>query len=443
MPILNKDNSKRLELYSHLSKLPDNRYLTDELNLNYQYVKERYYDDDSGKANILNIGSWLFASVSNTIGTFFDYPNMDIPVEQLNKAVSDYINLWFCIFVLEVVDWKQKLVRWYANWYVSEWWVDKIYRQYNKVDKHWHTYYYMYEKIYTEWLITRNLYKLQGKDNFRTNYDKVTLDTLEETYWLEEETSTDLSFPSLFFVWEMDEASTLQKIESNVYSIDRKICMLDSQFLQNTESIILFSWFSPQDAQDAWFKQKKWFLRNRAIFADDPATDVKFIKNTNEIIDKAMAYEEKQIRAISAITNIPLRFLWVEENDGSSGRNARMLTQSAFIKMLDNMKTEFKSTFTYVLELLNKNPSVRFKDTVLTDSYSLAEEMKIATEARIISRPEAIRKYQNLNKGEVENELKLISDEDVVLQTTEELVLWNDSSTEKDAGSQERERNDK
>jgi len=381
---------------------------------------------------------------------------MDLRLEGLNEAVEDYTKLWFAVFVLERDELGLKLIRWYSNGYTKEKWLDKIYRQYQQIDEKGYRYYYLYEKTYEAGKITRKLFKLKSKDNFwevyirddnstvrwsslswmPNNYTEVPLDTIEETRWFQPETLTGLDFVSLFVVGNIDKISLLQKVESNVYSIDRKICMLDSQFLQNIESIILFKGLS---ANEAWFSEKKSDFRNRMIFTDDSDTDVQFIKNTNELIDKAMEYEQRQIKTISAMTNIPLRFFWVDENDGSSGRNARMLTQSAFIKMLDSIKIEFKTVFENILNKINKDTLVRFKDTVLKDSYDLAEELKIAREARIISQLEAIRRYQNLDKKHAELELKKIEEE----TENEEMQLWWDSPQEKDNWPKERkERND-
>ena len=439
---MTKDNAVRLALYTDLLKLSDNSYLQDENNANFTYVRNRYFDNNLEKTRILNIWSWLFTAVSNTIWTFIDYPIMDMRVEGLIAAVSDYVSLWFSIFVLERDEEWEKLVRWYAGWYVTDKWVSKIFRQYQQVDENDYTYYFLYEKTYEIWRIIRKLYKLKGKDQFESWYEQVDLNTIEETRWFDPITKTGFKYSSLFVVGNLDDMSIIQKVIPNVYSIDRKICMLDSQFLQNMESIILFKWLT---ATEAWFTKKKSELRNRAIFTDDIDTSVEFIKNTNDIIDKAMTYEDKQIRAVSAMTNVPLRFLWLDESDGSSGRNARMLTQSAFIKMLDGIKTEYKKVFEKILKWLSKDTLVRFQDTVLKDSYDLAEEMKIAREAQIISQKEAIRKYQNLDSEHAEKELKAIEAETPEVEVSETAVnLWGDSSQEKDNWPRERkERDDK
>lgn len=116
------------------------------------------------------------------------------------------------------------------------------------------------------------------------------------------------------------------------------------------------------------------------------------------------------------MTNIPLRFLGIDEQDGSSGRNARQLTQAAFIKMLNTYKQTFKNIIKNILIDLGMAPIVNFKDTVLRDDYDLAEELKIARESRLISQIEAVKKYQDITTEEAEEEVSKMENEQEQIQ---------------------------
>lgn len=93
MAVMTKDSAERLALYSSLSKLPNNEYLLDTSNENFQYISERYFDNDTRKAKILNTGSGIFMSVVQTISYFFDKPMTDLRVIEIEKAIQDYITL--------------------------------------------------------------------------------------------------------------------------------------------------------------------------------------------------------------------------------------------------------------------------------------------------------------------------------------------------------------
>lgn len=84
--------------------------------------------------------------------------------------------------------------------YVREGGIDKVYKQYSKVDGDGYDEYYLYEKKYLPGRIERALYKLDDKDDFEENYEQVSLDTIEQTRGLDTVTRTGLSKPSIYIV---------------------------------------------------------------------------------------------------------------------------------------------------------------------------------------------------------------------------------------------------
>jgi hypothetical protein len=72
---------------------------------------------------------------------------------------------------------------------------------------------------------------------------------------------------------------------------------------------------------------------------------------------------------------------------------------------------------------LSLDPFVQFKETVLKDSYDLAEEMKIAREARIISQLNAVRTYQNIDEKKAQEEIDKMDKENekLLAETTAQL----------------------
>jgi hypothetical protein len=82
----------------------------------------------------------------------------------------------------------------------------------------------------------------------------------------------------------------------------------------------------------------------------------------------------------------------------------------------------FKMVFQQILKDLGKDTFVQFKETVLKDSYDLAEEMKIARESKIISQFTAIKTYQGVDDEKANEEIALIEAEEEK-QMENEIVL--------------------
>lgn len=452
-PIIEKDNRIRLEHYSELKGLADNSYLRNPANENFQYIAGRFFNDDYDLAQTLNVGSWIFLSIVQTISYFFDQPRTkDVDILDIQEAIEDYVTLGFAALVIERHrDW-YKIVSADSEWFIVENWVPKIYKQYSKyTDEYWKER-FLYEKEYYAGRIERKLYKLRWKDDFIGEYDVVDLDTIEETRGLEEVSTTGLDRPSIYIVGNPDDPSLLDKVKPQVYSLDRKIVMFDNEFLKNVENIMLMKGINldqaTKNSDNSVFsaeRQEIDFTERRIISSDLPDASIEFVSNQNDLISKAMEYEKRQINTISSMTNIPLRFLGVDEQDGSSGRNARMLTQSQFIKMLDWYKQKFKKVFQEMLNDMNQDDEISFKDTVLRDDYDLVQEIKQAREARVMSQLKAIKKYQNITMEEAQNELDAIEQEDEMQDLDEAFnedvgaQLWADSEDEKQYSPRERD----
>jgi len=452
-PIIEKDNRIRLEHYSELKGLADNSYLRNPANENFQYIAGRFFDDDYDLAKTLNVGSWIFLSIVQTISYFFDQPRTkNVDILDIQEAIEDYVTLGFAALVVERHRDGYKIVSADSEWFVVENWVPKIYKQYSKyTDEYWKER-FLYEKEYYTGRIERKLYKLRWKDDFIGEYDEVDLDTIEETRWLQEVSATGLDRPSIYVVGNPDDTSLIEKVKPQVYSLDRKIVMFDNEFLKNVENIMLMKGINLDQATNqsdnsvfSAERQEIDLTERRIISTDLPDASIEFVSNQNELISKAMEYEKRQINTISSMTNIPLRFLGVDEQDGSSGRNARMLTQSQFIKMLDWYKQKFKKVFKIMLDDIGQDDEISFKDTVLRDNYDLVQEIKQAREARVMSQLKAIKKYQNISMEEAQAELDAIEDEDEKQEMDEAfnedvgVQLWPDSEDEKQYSPRERD----
>ena len=129
---------------------------------------------------------------------------------------------------------------------------------------------------------------------------------------------------SALFVVSMEKdidnnVSTIDKIKNLGYSMDRKLVMMDSQFLMNVESFILMSGIelgrkTTQPANDGACEKSQ--LRGRTVLTNNSDAKIEFINNTNSLIKDAKEHITDQLRTVSSITTVPMDFLSGEAVNG-------------------------------------------------------------------------------------------------------------------------------
>ena len=86
-------DQNKLFAQSQLKSLQNNSYLTNSNNENFQYIKKKFFSGEvEDKAKLLNVGSGLFSTVSETISYYVGKPQVDISID-IKKYVDDYVAL--------------------------------------------------------------------------------------------------------------------------------------------------------------------------------------------------------------------------------------------------------------------------------------------------------------------------------------------------------------
>jgi hypothetical protein len=179
------------------------------------------------------------------------------------------------------------------------------------------TYYYVYIQKFYDTYTENRLYKSLTKNIL--DYEcltEVDLKTIPETAKKQSRESHVFGRPAMFLILE-DEAdpypvnSAIEKIKDHVYSMDRKKVMFDVEFLKNVDSFVLFRdiRFNGQVAEK---RQKGLQLEDRDFGRYIDAGEkggVEFVNNNNALIKDAMEQSDKDIRALSAMTSIPIDYL--------------------------------------------------------------------------------------------------------------------------------------
>jgi len=416
---LTKFQQNNLVTQSILSRLWDNTYLTDESNDNFSYIKDKFfYGETTDKVKLLNTGSWLFGSIQSTISFYVWEPEIETKLN-LDLFIQDFLALWFTTIWIQWLEGKREIQYLPAKRYFKQWDADNIMRTYIK-EKEWSytSNYdtYAFIKTYEVWITYNRLYLLSN-NSLTTSMQEVPLNTIWETSHLQPIEKTWLKTKAIFVI-KKDEneqypVSEFQTIKNIVYSIDRKIVMMDTQYLQNMESFVLLKWINlPKNLLKDYIAWKRLNLSQLGrIVQWNQDSSIEFINNINNLIGETKWTINDQIRQISSMTKIPIDFLWLDSKDGAIWEWSRTLKHWSFIKKIQSIRDMFDTYLPDILGALWEYEQIMRPDIFAKSNKELVEELSIALDNRIISRLNAIKQYNWFNDDEAEKELENINKE--------------------------------
>lgn len=406
-------------------KLITGEYLKDENNENFQYIKGKFFSWETiDKTKTLNTGSGLFESIANILSYYVWNPSVDFKIAT-QLLVKDYTALWYACVGITKKDWKFQTQYQPAENYYRENGVDYIIRAYKKVyhnniDKKTEFYYLI--TSYFGGIIENKLYKVNSL--LLTDIKEVDLITIDETANLDPIIDTGLTKTFWKITDEEEQIPLIETVKDKVYSIDRKIMMLDTQFLQNVESFVLMKGITVPDKivrdYNEWNKinfSDLW----RYIVAETDAS-MEFVNNSNSLIKEAIDYEDRQIEKVASITNIPMDFLGGMWTAGAIGEWSRELLHGAFYKRIVWIRELFDTFITDIIDVIreqDKNLEDKYSrdDVFSKNSKDLVDELSVALSDRIISKKTAMKKYLWYTDEEVELEMQEIMNENTLTPT--------------------------
>ena len=410
----------KLSDQSRLKDLYTNDYLNDDYNENFKIISELYFNNNNKRAKHFNVGTNLFATITDTIANFVWNPYIDIQLN-LTDYTKDLVSVWKAVFWLKRVD------NWTINWELQVYhipaenhlvsdWISKVFTLFKQIE--WDdTVYYILKQCFYDNYIENKLYKLNKiVDNM---WLEVPLDAIQETANLQEIVNTGLDRPAIFYTDDKNIdglKSELDKIKNIVYSLDRKAVMFETQLLWELEQFKIFENLDiPESAiNDDWTvsmaKLPKILATDTTLGASG---NIKYISNKNELIQEAINYEQTQLRKISSATSIPTDFLWINSTSAISW-TSREIMISAFIKKIKAYREKLTEVMQEILDIFEKEnwteTYINWDDIISKNDKELIEELKLAREAGLISQFTWIQKYQNLKKEEdIEKEIQLIN----------------------------------
>jgi len=416
-------------------------YLKDTTDENYQYLKDKFFKTDS-MTQLMNVGSWIFTVVPNTLANYVWDPKIDFSIN-LCDSIKDFVIFGYSLLVL-IRDQGELKVEYIQSdnyvYYNQEHRVYTLYLDTNNEDEN----YYILKQVYWEWYIDNELYKLPNQYDYK-KWDRVPLNTLKDTSNLQDKVVTGLDINTLFVTKDTSAKnihypqSILEKIVQLTYSVDRKIAMFESEFLKHTSQYTIFKNIAiPDYAIDS-----NWLVDidkvGRIVATNDEVWGIEFVNNQNQLIEKALEYEEKQIRKIAWITGIPVDFFGIKHDTWAISWTSRSILQGAFIKAIKEIRDRFTKTLEQILIVLieewqlnlrwdKTELKIFFEDVIPKSDTELVEELATAREAKIISRFTAIQRYLWFTDQDTDMEVSRIN-EDL------KLITKNEQITDQQTGS--------
>lgn len=406
--IITSKEQQVLVYQAWLKQLYTNEYLNNSQNENLKLIADLFFNDNVTRAKQFNVWSNLFSTITDTIANFVWNPVMDLDIN-LSKFIIDLVSVWQWVFTMNRRDNGSMNGELYLSYIPAEDFLFtnkeyKIITAYEEIE--WDKInYYILKQTFEVWVTRNELFKLTSPTD--TNWVVVALDKIPQTQHLRDEVRTWLNTPAIFV---LQDISLLNKIKQLVYSVDRKLVMFETQFLQEIEQFkILENIQIPDSAFGSDWTVS--FNKIWKILASTPweKWDIKYISNRNDLIADAINYEQTQIKKVSSVTSIPADFLWLEWVSAISWTSRELLMQ-AFLKTIESYRDKITDYLQNIYEVMWIDTEIIWNDILTKWDKELIEELKIARESGLISQFTWVKLYLGIeDEWEIQKEVDLIN----------------------------------
>lgn len=227
------------------------------------------------------------------------------------------------------------------------------------------TKYYLYVQTFSNHVLTNKLYEIR-KDSLQSGIP-VSLDTIPELAGRPDE-QIIMETDRLVYTLKA-EYSLIEKIKSIIYSIERKWAEADKQFNNYMDQFMVLNNIEiPVDArktvtQDGIDYVVTDFNKLGKIIETNPDNGtggLEIIKNGNDLVKEALEFAERQIRQISAITDIPPIFLGLDSAQGNDSGTSIVKSSGSFYKRIERYRTGIQNVFWDVSAAVKSIPETTF-----------------------------------------------------------------------------------
>lgn len=137
-----------------------------------------------------------------------------------------------------------------------------------------------------------------------------------------------------------------ESVKSLIDSIDRRMTEIEIEFHKHLDAKTIYSNIDiPQSAIDSVSGKILKEKMGNEFFSTNPDADIKYITNSNPMVEKAMEFIDRDIRRISAISKVPLDYLGVSTADGAIGAESRNAKNAIFFAKVTNIRDVIAKTY--------------------------------------------------------------------------------------------------
>ena len=416
-----------IDIQNYIADIQENQqlitwdYVINENNVNFKEMVKHLFPGEVERFKILNPWSYLGGLIDDKISSYVWIPkdkldyrfNYDMLVETLLTTWYIMVKLWSD----EKKGWRTDAIEWHK--YYDDGVTELFIEQYKIEEKNpldnqlMSTTHYVYVQSFSNHTLKNELFEIQP---WVLSYWKpVSLDIIPELTWRPEEQ----------IVMEMDrlvhkvkiESSLIKKVKSIIYSIERKYAEADKQFQNYMDQFIVLQNIEiPKNATKTVYHDGNPYIvtdfdklgKMVEIDADNWTWSIEIIKNWNELIKEALEFAEKQLQMISAITDVPKIFLWLDSSNWNDSWTFVVKSSWAFYKRIERYRNSIENIFEDLNESFRIKADFIWPSIITVDPDDIAETEIKLVESGLTSKIKSIMKIHWIEETEAKKLLEEI-----------------------------------
>lgn len=232
---------------------------------------------------------------------------------------------------------------------------------------------------------------------------------------------TGLTRPSIFII---EKESTFDIIESLVWTYEKNIVSIQSQFLKYLEAWLVMrgvKFSSDQRNTDGTVKAN--IIQKKIVQTEDPSAGIEYVTMQNPALLQMIEYNTNDIlRQVSNITSIPSFYFGIVEQTGAYGEMATYLRLQDFVTECEKYRELYNDVFEEMFALLNIDGTLIWQNVIKERNSDLLDELTKENTLGIVSKKRMIMQYYGLSEEDAIKELEDIAKE---TSTTNTPDIWN------------------
>jgi len=432
------------DIQNYLADIQENneiiswKYITNSLNPNFKEMVKHLFPWEIDRFKILNPWSYIWGLIDDKISAYVWIPKDNLNYRfNYDMLIETLLTTWFVMMKLssnKKEGWKMSSVEWHK--YFDDWVTELFIEQYKVEEKNpldnqlMNTKHYVYVQSFSNNTLKNELFEIQP---WILSYGKpVSLSIIPELAWRPDE-QIIMEIDKLVHKIKI-ESSLITKIKSIIYSIERKYAEADKQFQNYMDQFIVMQNIEiPKHATKTVYHDGNPYEvtdfdklgKIVEIDADNWTWNIQIIKNWNELIKEALEFAEKQLQMISAITDVPKIFLWLNASEGNNSWTFIVKSSWAFYKRIERYRTSIENVFEDIIKIV-KIKQLKWNwfiwpSIITTDPSDIIEDEIKLVEAGLSTKIMSIMKIHNVNENEakkINEEIKLDQKIDIPIESS-------------------------